>query len=133
MSQNGIRYHVGVGGWEHDVLDRCLYPSAGLSPAAKLEIYARYFSTTEIRPTFWDDSLGADDARDVRAVPNEAVWTSVIRAPGLVDLDLRVSDTSAGVERLREVRPEVLLEVRMGTLDSGVDKKSGRVNVDITE
>lgn len=69
MSQNGIRYHVGIGGWEHDVLDRSLYPSAGLLPATKLEIYARYFDVTEIRPTFWDDTLGADDAREwVRAV-----------------------------------------------------------------
>ena len=46
MNQNGIRYHVGIGGWEHDVLDSCLYPTAGLSSARKLEIYARYFDTT---------------------------------------------------------------------------------------
>lgn len=81
MSQNGIRYRVGIGGWEHDVLDRCLYPSTGLSSTAKLEIYARYFATTEVRPTFWDDALGAADAREwAQAVDARSDFRFIVKA-----------------------------------------------------
>lgn len=80
MSQHGIRYHVGIGGWEHDVLDRCFYPSTGLSPAAKLEFYARYFDTTEVRPTFWDDALGAADAREwIQAVEARSDFRFIVK------------------------------------------------------
>jgi len=64
MKTNGVRYLVGVGGWEHDILDQCFYPTMGSSSARKLEFYARYFNTSEVRPTFWDASLGSADARE---------------------------------------------------------------------
>jgi uncharacterized protein YecE (DUF72 family) len=81
MNQTGTRYHIGIGGWEHDVLDRCFYPTAGLSSARKLEIYARYFDTTEIRPTFWDDSLGAEDAREwAEAVEARSDFRFIVKA-----------------------------------------------------
>lgn len=60
---DGKQYLVGVGGWEHDVLDHCLYPAPGGSSTEKLSYYARFFSATEVRPTFWDASLDARDAR----------------------------------------------------------------------
>lgn len=63
MDKGHVEYLVGIGGWEHDVLDRCLYPQAGMTSAEKLAYYARFFSAAEVRPTFWDDSLTADDAR----------------------------------------------------------------------
>jgi len=81
MNQTGTRYHVGIGGWEHDVLDRCFYPATGLSSARKLEIYARYFDVTEVRPTFWDDSLGAQDAREwAEAVEARSDFRFIVKA-----------------------------------------------------
>lgn len=53
---------VGVGGWEHDTFDDCFYPTRGMESGEKLAYYARYFDVTEIRATFWDDTLGVEDA-----------------------------------------------------------------------
>ena len=54
---------IGTGGWEHDVLDQCLYPQSGMTSNQKLAYYARFFGTTEVRATFWDESIAAADAR----------------------------------------------------------------------
>jgi uncharacterized protein YecE (DUF72 family) len=62
MIQHGTQIFVGIGGWEHEVLDRCLYSPAVTSSADKLRSYARLFNTVEVRPTFWDESLCARDA-----------------------------------------------------------------------
>lgn len=62
MEKGQVTYLVGIGGWEHDVLDDCFYPHAGLSPVEKLSYYAGFFETVEIRPTFWDETLKAEDA-----------------------------------------------------------------------
>jgi len=59
-----MQVRIGIGGWEHEVLDRCLYPRPGMESLEKLSFYARVFPTVEVRPTFWDESLGAGDARD---------------------------------------------------------------------
>ncbi len=64
MEQSEIQFSIGLGGWEHDVLDDCFYPRAGMSSAEKLAFYAGYFSAVEVRPTFWDDALAAPDARE---------------------------------------------------------------------
>jgi uncharacterized protein YecE (DUF72 family) len=64
-------YFVGIGGWEHDVLNHCFYPDAGASPARKLAYYARWFNTVEVRPTFWDDTLDATDANEWMAAVQE--------------------------------------------------------------
>jgi uncharacterized protein YecE (DUF72 family) len=56
------RIRIGIGGWEHELLDDLLYGARGLSPEEKLSRYARHFEVTEIRPTFWDETLGPDDA-----------------------------------------------------------------------
>jgi uncharacterized protein YecE (DUF72 family) len=62
MMQHGTRIFIGIGGWEHEVLDRCLYSPAVTSSAERLRSYARLFNTVEVRPTFWDETLGARDA-----------------------------------------------------------------------
>jgi uncharacterized protein YecE (DUF72 family) len=64
MVQHGTQISIGIGGWEHEVLDRCLYPSSFTSSAEKLAYYARVFNTVEVRPTFWDETLGAREAEE---------------------------------------------------------------------
>jgi uncharacterized protein YecE (DUF72 family) len=62
-STGSSRILIGVGGWEHDVFDHCFYdtPASG-SSSKKLEFYSRFFTATEIRSTFWDDTLTREDA-----------------------------------------------------------------------
>jgi uncharacterized protein YecE (DUF72 family) len=62
---------IGIGGWEHEVLDRCLYQRPGMGSLEKLSFYAQFFGAVEVRPTFWDESLGAAEARD---------WASAVGA-----------------------------------------------------
>ena len=38
MIQRGTQIFVGIGGWEHEVLDRCLYSPAVTSSAEKLRL-----------------------------------------------------------------------------------------------
>jgi uncharacterized protein YecE (DUF72 family) len=62
MEKREATIHIGIGGWEHEVLDRVLYDGPHQSTNAKLARYARTFDLVEVRSTFWDGSLGADDA-----------------------------------------------------------------------
>jgi uncharacterized protein YecE (DUF72 family) len=55
---------IGLGGWEHEILDRCFYHDAARSSLEKLAFYAAYFDFTEVRASFWDDSLTLRDAED---------------------------------------------------------------------
>jgi len=64
MEGTTARLRIGIGGWEHEVLDRCLYPQPGMGSLEKLSFYAQFFGTVEVRPTFWDESLGPGDARE---------------------------------------------------------------------
>ncbi|MGB6123597.1 MAG: DUF72 domain-containing protein, partial [Bacteroidota bacterium] len=57
------RYYMGIGGWEHEALDRCFYPHPGSSSLQKLSYYSTFFSSVEVRATFWDESLTSSDAR----------------------------------------------------------------------
>jgi uncharacterized protein YecE (DUF72 family) len=54
---------LGIGGWEHDVLSRCLYGGMDGEASGRLARYASVFDVGEVRATFWDDTLGPDDAR----------------------------------------------------------------------
>lgn len=54
---------VGLGGWEHEILDHCFYPAHDMRSDEKLAFYAGFFDAVEVRPTFWDERLGPDDAR----------------------------------------------------------------------
>jgi hypothetical protein len=53
---------LGIGGWEHDVLSRCLYGDGNEPASERLARYASIFDIGEVRATFWDDTLGPDDA-----------------------------------------------------------------------
>lgn len=62
---------VGIGGWEHDVLNNCFYPHTEMSSGERLSYYARFFDVVEVRSTFWDEALTATDAAEwVEAVRN---------------------------------------------------------------
>ncbi len=54
---------VGISGWEHDMLDACFYPDGTAGPMDKLSFYSRFFDVVETRATFWDDTLGQEDAQ----------------------------------------------------------------------
>lgn len=64
MKQGTGEHLVGIGGWEHEVLDACFYPRQNCSSAQKLEFYARYFDAVEVRATFWDESINDAQARE---------------------------------------------------------------------
>lgn len=69
MKEHPVRVRIGMGGWEHDELDRCFYSRPGLSPQEKLAEYSEYFDVVEVRAPFWDGNLNTDDAREwIRAV-----------------------------------------------------------------
>jgi uncharacterized protein YecE (DUF72 family) len=63
MEKGSGTYVIGVGGWEHVEFDRFFYPHPKADSLEKLKYYAGFFDTVEVRSTFWDDSLGADDAQ----------------------------------------------------------------------
>jgi uncharacterized protein YecE (DUF72 family) len=62
MDLNDVK--VGIGGWDHEVLDTVLYGQAGLTSIDRLARYARTFNLVEVRPTFWDDSLDQENAKE---------------------------------------------------------------------
>lgn len=62
MRKQVTTYNIGVGGWEHEVLEGCFYPSQGTDSLDKLFYYSRVFDTVEVRATFWDESLTEEDA-----------------------------------------------------------------------
>ena len=63
MENGQVKYLIGIGGWEHEALDSCFYPRANAAPAEKLAYYAGFFEAVEVRPTFWDETLKAEDAK----------------------------------------------------------------------
>ncbi len=62
--QEVTKHHVGIGGWEHDLLNDCFYPDPEASSARKLAYYARWFNAVEVRATFWDETLSVVDAAE---------------------------------------------------------------------
>ncbi|MBX2991864.1 MAG: DUF72 domain-containing protein [Bacteroidetes bacterium] len=62
MNRKQVQYSIGIGGWEHECFNQCLYSVPMEESDAKLRVYSRYFDTVEVRATFWDDSLGMADA-----------------------------------------------------------------------
>lgn len=57
-----VQYSIGIGGWEHESFDQCLYGQTTEYSSIKLRYYARFFDTVEVRSTFWDDELSAHNA-----------------------------------------------------------------------
>jgi uncharacterized protein YecE (DUF72 family) len=64
MKTGTQRLKIGIGGWEHDILNEMFYPGCEMSSGEKLRWYARFFDMVEVRSTFWDDSLTATDASE---------------------------------------------------------------------
>jgi uncharacterized protein YecE (DUF72 family) len=64
MGTSNESVRLGIGGWEHDVLSECLYGGEAETAADRLARYAGIFDVGEVRATFWDDTLGPEDARD---------------------------------------------------------------------
>ena len=109
MKPSGRTIYLGLGGWEHDILDHCFYPTQGSSSARKLEFYSRYFNSAEIRPTFWDASLGTDDAREwMRAVEGRTDFRFIMK--------LHSSLTHAGTITTPVIRSthDILTELQRG-------------------
>lgn len=100
MESQRMQYLVGIGGWEHEVLDCCLYPRAGMASGEKLAFYAGFFGTTEVRPTFWDETLSSRDARE---------WVEAVS--GARDFLFSVKLHRAFTHR-REIRPAMTRNVR---------------------
>lgn len=61
MNAGTLQVLTGLGGWEHEVLDRVLYGDRA-EAAAKLRAYSGMLDAVEVRATFWDDTLSAADA-----------------------------------------------------------------------
>ncbi|HMK38002.1 MAG TPA: DUF72 domain-containing protein [Bacteroidota bacterium] len=115
MQSERAVYRVGTGGWEHEVFDSCFYPQEGASPARKLNFFARYFQTVEVRATFWDDSLTARDARE---------WIGALRdAPGFL-FNIKLHSTFTHRKSLppdltrtvRQILQELARHNRLGSL-----------------
>jgi uncharacterized protein YecE (DUF72 family) len=100
MGATQREFSIGIGGWEHAVLDDCFYSLGALDSAEKLRSYAQYFRTVEVRPTFWDDTLGGADARNwVQAVSEERTF--------LFQVKLHSSFTHQ-----KQIRPQVARNTR---------------------
>jgi uncharacterized protein YecE (DUF72 family) len=67
---NKASYSIGIGGWEHTILDECFYPSHTSNTLDKLSYYASVFDTVEVRATFWDETLTGKEA---------AQWIGAVR------------------------------------------------------
>ena len=80
MNKGAAVYSIGIGGWEHDSLDRCFYPSPGMGSVDKLAYYSRVFDTVEVRASFWDDTLSDEDARKwIHAVRENRRFTFTVK------------------------------------------------------
>ncbi len=80
MANSATQYLIGLGGWDHEVFDTCLYPRPGMSSQEKLAYYSRFFGVVEVRPTFWDDTITADDAKEwLAAVAGAGTFLFVVK------------------------------------------------------
>lgn len=80
MRPTSAKVRMGIGGWEHEILDSVLYGESSLSSEEKLSRYARTFDATVTRATFWDGDLnGADAAVWVRAVRHNSAFRFIVK------------------------------------------------------
>ena len=54
---------VGTSGWEHEGFDSTLYQMGEADALEKLRYYSRFFETTEVRSTFWDEDISEAEAK----------------------------------------------------------------------
>lgn len=110
-----VQYSIGIGGWEHESFDQCLYGEATEYSSVKLRYYARFFDTVEVRSTFWDDELSAHNA---------ATWVEAVEGNKRFRFNVKLhkSFTHGNVfnaelaTRVRELLHELLKNDRLGTL-----------------
>jgi uncharacterized protein YecE (DUF72 family) len=100
MVKGTTNYRVGIGGWEHDELDRHFYPRAEMEPCEKLAFYSRCFDIVEVRATFWDGSLSVDDARS---------WADAVSANRRFRFSIKLH---ASFTHKREMKPQLTRTTR---------------------
>jgi len=115
MELQSARVRLGIGGWEHEVLDRVLYEKAGLSSEEKLSRYAETFDVTVTRATFWDEDLSAQDAASwARAVRRNSAFRFVVKLHHRCTHEQNPSSSLR--QRVRHLLQVLDGEGRLGTL-----------------
>jgi len=64
MKTRPQNWFVGTSGWEHEGFDATLYQMGEADAIEKLRYYSRFFDTTEVRSTFWDEDISESDAKE---------------------------------------------------------------------
>lgn len=106
---------IGMGGWEHENLDHCFYPSANIDPARKLALYAERFDCAEVRPTFWDDTIGqADAAGWAASVAGNARFRFSVKLHRSFTHDRKL--TPRGTRGMRSILHELSRHNRLGAV-----------------
>ncbi len=109
------QYSIGIGGWEHESFDQCLYGLATEYSSVKLRYYARFFDTVEVRSTFWDDEVSIHDALG---------WMEAVEANKRFRFNVKLHKSfthgkvfsSELATRTRELLHELMKNNRLGTL-----------------
>jgi uncharacterized protein YecE (DUF72 family) len=115
MQGRAQRVRVGIGGWEHDVLNEALYARNDLDAAGKLAAYARTFDTVEVRPTFWDETLGPEDARSwIEAVNDNPVFLFSVKLHSAITHGKRFPTES--LRRMRGLLQSLASADRLGAV-----------------
>ena len=115
MDKGPATYSIGIGGWEHEAFDACFYSRRGAESLEKLRYYARFFGLVEVRPTFWDDTLRANDASQ---------WADAVRENRrfLFSVKLHQAFTHKkqlnvqSARRMRGILQELAKQDRLGTV-----------------
>jgi uncharacterized protein YecE (DUF72 family) len=100
MLRQHVQYLVGLGGWEHESFNPCLYGVETEYSAIKLRYYARFFDAVEVRPTFWDGSLSAHEAEQ---------WIDAVAENKRFRFNVKLHKAFT---HTREFKPEVATRVR---------------------
>lgn len=115
MERNTVKIRVGIGGWEHEILDTVLYGERGLPSEEKLARYARTFDTTVTRPTFWDEDLDGETARSwVRAVKGNSSFQFIVKLHHQCTHERKPTATVR--QRIRQILHVLDAEGRLGAL-----------------
>lgn len=98
--QKTQQYLVGIGGWEHETLNKCLYGAETEYSTLKLRCYSRFFDTVEVRSTFWDEELSTNDAQQ---------WIEAVAGNSRFRFNVKLHKSFV---QGKEFKPEVATRVR---------------------